>query len=42
MRFEGLPMADQVSPNFRNKVMHATFAAPLQYWDKFVARSAVN
>ncbi len=24
-RFEGSPMADQVPPDFRNKVMHATF-----------------
>lgn len=27
-RFEGSPMADQVPPDFRNKVMHATFNAP--------------
>src|SRR5690348_6853930 len=24
-RFEGSPMADQVPPDFRNKIMHATF-----------------
>lgn len=27
-RFEGSPMADQVPPDFRNKVMHATFKGP--------------
>jgi len=27
-RFEGSPMADQVSADFRNKVMHATFKGP--------------
>ncbi len=27
-RFEGSPMADEVSPNYRNKVMHATFNGP--------------
>jgi PhnB protein len=27
-RFEGSPMADQVPPDFRNKIMHATFKGP--------------
>ena len=27
-RFEGSPMAEHVAPNFRNKVMHATFNGP--------------